>query len=73
MRRGSRRALELWRSSLGVQVHELRGIFKRQVRHLASGILGEPERTALDCPAEADLGAGLRRQERMFVDGLTFP
>jgi len=48
-------------------VDELEGILERKVRELASGVLGHPEGSALDCSAEADVGMGFRRHERMLL------
>jgi hypothetical protein len=42
-------------------------VFERQVRELASGVLGRPESASLDGYPEADLGVGLGRPERMFL------
>src|SRR5262245_33620132 len=56
-------------------MHELKGIVQREVRELASRVLGEPEGPTLDRTAEADLRVGLRCHERMFpcVRGLSPP
>ena len=48
-------------------MHELQRVLERQVRELASGVLGQPESSALDCSAEADVSVGLGGQERMFA------
>jgi hypothetical protein len=48
-------------------MHELQRILERQVRELASGVFSEPECSALDCTAEANVGVGLGGQERMFT------
>src|SRR5262249_44535353 len=61
-----RRLLVLRRSALGVQVDELERVLEREVRQLAGGVLCQPQRAALDRPAEADLGVRLRGHERMF-------
>jgi hypothetical protein len=45
---------------------ELKQVFQREIRKLASGILGKPQRTALDCPTKADVRVWLGGQERMF-------
>ena len=53
---------------------ELQRVLKRQVRKLASGVLGQPECSALDRSAETDMRVRLRGQERMFARlGLVFP
>ena len=41
------------------QAHELQGIIERQVRELASSVLGEPHRPTLDRPPEADVSVRL--------------
>jgi hypothetical protein len=56
-----RRLLVLRRSALRVELHELQGILERQVRQLAGCVLREPECSALDRTAEADLGVRVRR------------
>src|SRR5262249_23666870 len=50
----------------GVQVDELQGIPERQIRQLARRVLSQPQRPSLDRATEADVGVGLRGQERMF-------
>lgn len=45
---------------------ELQRVLEREVRQLASGVLGHPQRPALDRPTEADVSVGLRGHERMF-------
>jgi len=45
---------------------QLEQVLERQVRELAGGVLGEPQRPPLDRSAEADVGVGLSGQERMF-------
>lgn len=45
-------------------MHELERVLERQVRELAGGV--QPERSALDRPAEAEVGMLLRGHERMF-------
>jgi hypothetical protein len=47
-------------------MHKLQGVLERQVRELASGVLGHPQGAALDCSPKADVGVRLRGQERMF-------
>jgi hypothetical protein len=49
-----------------VEVDEPERILEREIRQLAGGVLGHPERTALDRSAEANLTVRLRSQERMF-------
>ena len=46
---------------------ELKRVLERKVRKLACSVLGHPESSALDRSAEADMGIGLRSQERMFA------
>ena len=46
---------------------ELQRVLERQVRELASGVLGQPQCSALDRSAEADVSVGLGGQERMFA------
>ena len=46
---------------------ELKRIPKGQVRELAGGVLGQPQRSALDRSAEGDVGVRLGGQERMFA------
>ena len=46
---------------------ELQRVLERQVRELAGGVLGQPEGSALDRSAEADVSMGLGGQERMFA------
>ena len=58
--------LVLRRPALGVEVDELERVLERQVRELASCVLGEPECTALDRSAEADVRVRLGGHERMF-------
>jgi hypothetical protein len=48
-------------------VDELERVLEREVRELARSILGEPERSALDRSAEADVRVGLGGQDRMFT------
>ena len=36
-------------------MHKLQRVLERQIRELASGVLGEPERPPVDRPAEADV------------------
>jgi hypothetical protein len=45
----------------------LERVLEREVGELAGGVLGHPQCAALDGAAEADVGVGLRRQERMFA------
>jgi hypothetical protein len=45
---------------------ELQEIFERNVRQLAGGVLGHPQGTSLDRPAEADVRVRLGSHERMF-------
>jgi len=47
-------------------MHELQRVLQRQVGELASGVLGQPKGSALDCTSEADVGVGLGGHERMF-------
>jgi hypothetical protein len=47
-------------------MHELQQNLERQVRKLARGVLGQPQRAALDRSAEAVLSVRLRGHERMF-------
>lgn len=49
-----------YQALLEVEMHELQRVFERQVRELAGGVLGKPERSALDRPAEADVSVRLR-------------
>ena len=52
---------------------ELQRILERQVRELASGVLGQPQCSAFDRSAEADVSVRLCGQERMFTGlGLVF-
>jgi hypothetical protein len=48
-------------------VDELEQVLKRQVRELASSILSEPERSALNRLTKPDLRVRLGGQERMFA------
>ena len=50
-----------------MDMDELERILERQVRELASGILGGPERPALDGSPEADVSMRLRGHEHMFA------
>jgi hypothetical protein len=50
---------------------ELERVLERQVRELASGVLGHPQSSALDSSAEADVSVGLSRHEHMFSCPLT--
>ena len=55
-------------------MHELQRVLERQVRKLASRVLGQPQRSALDGYAEANVRVRLSGQERMFARlGLVFP
>jgi hypothetical protein len=45
---------------------ELEQVLQRKIRELAGRVLSEPQRTALDCPAEPDVCVRLGGQERMF-------
>jgi hypothetical protein len=45
---------------------ELQNILEREIRQLASRVLGQPESAALDRSAEADVRVGLGGHERMF-------
>ena len=47
-------------------MHELERILQRQIEGFASGILGHPERSALDRSAEAVVRARLGGHEHMF-------
>lgn len=38
-----------------------------EIRELAGGVLGHPERSSFDCAAEADVSVGLGRHERMVA------
>ncbi len=49
-------------------MHELQRVLERQVRKLASSVLGQPQRSALDRSAEADVRVGLGGQERMSLN-----
>jgi hypothetical protein len=57
---------ELRRAALGIKVDELQSVLERELRHLAGGVLGGPERAAFDSSAEASIGVTLRSHERMF-------
>jgi hypothetical protein len=46
---------------------KLQRVWEREVRELASGILGEPEGSAFYRSAEADVSVRLGGQERMFA------
>jgi hypothetical protein len=50
-------------------MHELQRVLQRKVRQLAGGVLGHPERPALDGSAEADVSVRLGGHERMFARG----
>jgi hypothetical protein len=47
-------------------VDELQEILEWEVRKLAGRVPSQPEGSALDRAAEADVSVGLRRHERMF-------
>ena len=53
-------------SLLDVEMDELERVRKRQVRELARGVLGHPERSTLERSTEADVSVRLRGHERMF-------
>jgi hypothetical protein len=68
------RLLVLRRTALGVEMDELQEVFERQVREFASGVLGQPQNSALDRSAKADVSVGLGGHERMFAEsGRTAP
>ena len=48
-------------------MYELERVLERKVRELAGGVLSEPQGSALDRSAEADVSVRLRGQERMFA------
>ena len=58
-----RRLLILRRPTLSIEMHELQRVLERQVRELASCVLCQPERSALDGSAETNVSG----QERMFA------
>ena len=61
-----RRRLSLRGAALEVEVDELQEVFKRQVWELASRVLSQPECSALDRSAGANVRVWLGGQERMF-------
>jgi len=48
-------------------MHKLQRVLERQIRELAGGVLGQPQRPALDRTAEADVRVWLRGHEHMFA------
>ena len=64
---GGRPYATVVRRTYGRQRAELERVLEGEVRELAGRVLGHPQCSALDRPAEANAGVRLRGQERMFA------